>query len=259
MSTAGTATSRRPPTADETVRVVMKGIRRTIGTAPDKKTPATHDILAQLLDACPDTLIGKRDRALLALGFAGAFRHSELVALEAADLVEVADGLRVVIRHSKTDQEGQGQEIAIPRGYRLRPVEAVQTWLGAAEISSGPVFRPVARGGRVGTEALSPYAASLVIKQRIAAIGLDPATYSGHSLRSGFLTSAAEAGASLFKLTEVSRHKSLDTLRGCVRRVDLHAGAAFLYQPGSSDCSGSQGGSSQATTSAAAAHRGSQS
>jgi integrase len=184
-----------------------------------------------LLDACPDTLIGKRDRALLALGFAGAFRRSELVALEVADLIEVADGLRVVIRHSKTDQEGQGAKIAIPRCYRLRPVEAVQTWLAAAEINAGPEFRAVARGGRVGAEALSPYAASLVIKQRIAAIGLDPATYSGHSLRSGFLISAAEAGASLFKLTEVSRHKSLDTLRGYVRRVDLfkeRAGAAFL-------------------------------
>jgi integrase len=184
-----------------------------------------------LLDACPGTLIGKRDRALLALGFAGAFRRSELVALNVADLIEVADGLRVVIRHSKTDQEGQGAEIAIPRGYRLRPVEAVQTWLAAAEISVGPVFRSVALGGKVGTVALSPYAASLVIKQRIAAVGLDPAGYSGHSLRSGFLTSAAEAGASLFKLTEVSRHRSLDTLRGYVRRVDLfkeHAGAAFL-------------------------------
>ena len=216
---------------DETVRVVMKGIRRTIGTARDKKTPATHDILGEMLDAFPDTLIGKCERALLAFGFAGEFRRAELVALEVADLVEVADGLRVVIRHGKTDQEGQGAEIAIPRGYRLRPVEAVQMWLAAAEISRGSVFRSVARGGRVGTEALSPYAASLVIKQRIAAIGLDSATYSGHSLRSGFLTSAAEAGASLFKLTEVSRHKSLDTLRGYVRRVDLfkeYAGVAFL-------------------------------
>jgi len=125
----------------------MKGIRRTIGTAREKKTPATHDILAQLPDACPDTLIGKRDRALLALGFAGAFRRSELCALEVADLVEVPDGLRVVIRRSKTDQTGEGQEVAIPRGYKLRPVEAVQTWLAAAEISSGPVFRAVARGG----------------------------------------------------------------------------------------------------------------
>ena len=109
---------------DETVRVVMKGIRRTIGTARDKKTPATHDILGEMLDAFPDTLIGKCERALLAFGFAGEFRRPELVALKVADLVEVADGLRVVIRHGKSDQEGQGAEIAIPRGYRLRPVEA---------------------------------------------------------------------------------------------------------------------------------------
>jgi integrase len=143
MSTASTATSRRP--ADETVRVVMKGIRRTIDTAREKKTPATHDILSQLLDACLHTLIGKRDRALLAYGFAGAFRRAELVALDVADLVEVAEGLRAVIRHSKTDREGQGQEIAIPRGYCLRPVEAVQAWLAAAEISSGPVFAAVQR------------------------------------------------------------------------------------------------------------------
>ena len=97
--------------------------------------------------------------------------------------------------------------MAIPRGYRLRPVEAVQTWLAAAEISNGPVFRAAGR------------------------VGLDPASYGGHSLRSGFLTSAAESGASIWKLSEVSRHKSLDTLRGYVRRVDLfkeRAGAAFL-------------------------------
>jgi integrase len=174
-----------------------------------------------MLALCPDSMIGKRDRALLCLGFAGAFRRSELCALDVADLTEVPDGLRVLIRRSKGDQEGQGQEVAIPRGYKLRPVEAVQTWLAAAEISRGPVFRPVARGGRVGAEALSPCAASLVIKQRLAAIGLDPAAYSGHSLRSGFLTSAAEAGASLFKLTEVGRHKSvrrrpLALPRGCL-------------------------------------------
>ena len=93
------------------------------------------------------------------------------------------------------------------------------------------MFRSVARGVRIGTAALSPYAASLVIKQRIAAVSLDPVTYSGHSLRSGFLTSAAESGANIFKMAEVSRHRSLDTLRGYVRRVDLfkeHAAAAFL-------------------------------
>jgi site-specific recombinase XerC len=102
-----------------------------------------------MLDACPDTMIGIRDRALLALGFAGAFRRSELVALQVLDLAEVPDGYRVTIRRSKTDQTGQGAEIVIPRGLGIRPVAAVQTWLQAAEISGGPVFRAVAKVGRV--------------------------------------------------------------------------------------------------------------
>ena len=100
-----------------------------------------------MMAACPATLIGIRDRALLALGFAGAFRRSELVALDMADLAEVADGLRVPIRRSKTDQEGAGQEIAIPRGHHIRPVETLQAWLAAAGITAGPVFRQVTQTG----------------------------------------------------------------------------------------------------------------
>ena len=183
------------------------------------------------LALCPATLAGHRDRALLALGFAGALRRSELVALEVADLTEVPDGLRVRIRRSKTDQEGEGAEIAIPRGYRLRPVEAVQAWLAAAEISTGPVFRPVLKGGRVQGVPLTPHSAAQIVKAYARRAGLDAQGFAGHSLRSGFLTSAAEAGASVFKMTEVSRHKSVDVLRGYVRRADLfreHAGSAFL-------------------------------
>jgi site-specific recombinase XerD len=105
-----------PPTNSEAVKAVLRGIRRTIGTARPGKAPATADLIGQLLALCPDTMIGKRDRALLCLGFAGAFRRSELCALEVADPTEVPDGLRVLIRRSKGDQEGQGQEVAIPRG-----------------------------------------------------------------------------------------------------------------------------------------------
>jgi site-specific recombinase XerD len=220
-----------PPTNQEGVRAVLRGIRRTIGSAKVGKAPATADLLMQMVALCPDNMIGKRDRALLCLGFAGAFRRSELCALEVADLTEVPDGLRVLIRRSKGDQEGAGQEVAIPRGYKLRPVEAVQTWLAAAEISAGPVFRAVALGGAVSAKALADDSASRIVKRYAQRVGLDPASYAGHSLRSGFLTSAAESGASIWKLSEVSRHKSLDTLRGYVRRVDLfkeHAGAAFL-------------------------------
>jgi site-specific recombinase XerD len=209
-----------PPTNQEGVKAVLRGIRRTIGTARAGKAPATADLIGQMLALCPDTMIGKRDRALLCLGFAGAFRRSELCALEVADLTEVPDGLRVLIRRSKGDQEGQGQEVAIPRGYKLRPVEAVQTWLAAASISAGPVFRAVGRGGRVSCDALADDSAARIVKRYARRVGLDPASYAGHSLRSGFLTSAAETGASVWKAP-------LDTLRGCVRRVDLfkeHAG-----------------------------------
>ena len=184
-----------PPTSSEGVKAVLRGIRRTIGAAKQGKAPATADLLGQMLALCPDTMIGKRDRALLCLGFAGAFRRSELCALEVDDLIEVPDGLRILIRRSKSDQEGQGQEVAIPRGYRLRPVEAVQAWLAAAEISTGPVFRAVAQGGKVSDEALADDSASRIVKRYAQRVGLDPAPYAGHSLRSGFLTSAAESGA----------------------------------------------------------------
>jgi integrase len=136
-----------------------------------------------MLALCPDTLIGKRDRALLALGFAGAFRRSELCALQVDDLVEVPDGLRILLRRSKTDQEGQGTEAAIPRGYRLRPVEAVQTWLSAAEISAGPVFRAVARGGKVSDAALVDASAARIVKLYARRVGLDAAAYSGPAQR----------------------------------------------------------------------------
>jgi site-specific recombinase XerC len=145
-----------PPTNQEAVKAVLRGIRRTIGAVAQGKSPATADVLTAMLALCPATLAGHRDRALLALGFAGAFRRSELVALDIADLTEVPDGLRVRIRRSKTDQEGQGAEIAIPRGYRLRPVEAVQTWLAAAEgrPRAGRTAHPVQR--REGGEEVCP-------------------------------------------------------------------------------------------------------
>jgi len=184
-----------------------------------------------MLQAIPaDTLLGQRDRALLLLGFAGAFRRSELVALKVADLAFEPDGVRVLIRHSKADQEGGGQEIAIPRGTKMRPVAALRSWLDAASITAGPVFRSVNRHGKVG-EALTPQVVALVVKRHADAAGLDPDAFAGHSLRSGFLTSAAEAGADVLRMMEVSRHRRVETVQGYVRRASLfkgHAGAGFL-------------------------------
>ncbi len=118
-----------------------------------------------------------------------------------------------------------------PRGYRIRPVEHIETWLTAAGITEGPLFRPVLKGGRIQPEALSAFSAAEIVKLYAKRAGFDPASFAGHSLRSGFLTSAAESGASIFKMMDQSRHKSMDTLRSYVRRADLfreHARAAFL-------------------------------
>jgi site-specific recombinase XerD len=219
------------PTTAEEVKVVLAGIRRTVGTAPRRKAAATADRVRAMLNACPNNMLGIRDRALLALGFAGAFRRSELVALRVEDLTEVADGFRVLIRRSKTDQTGEGHEIVIPRGLRIRPVEAVQTWLQAAGVSDGLLFRTVHRGGHVRAWGVRGHDVALIVKRYAEAAGLDPLEFSGHSLRAGFATSAAETGASILKIMETTRHKSVDVLASYVRRVDLfkdHAGAAFL-------------------------------
>ena len=175
--------------------------------------------------------IRRRDRALLLLGFAGALRRSELVALQVEDLAVLPQGLKVTIRRSKTDQEGAGQVIAIMRGEVHCPVAAVQDWLQAAAITTGPVLRRVRKGGCVGDEGLSDRSVANLVKDYAERAGFKAEDFSGHSLRAGFLTSAAEAGAGVLKLVEVSRHRSLDTVRGYVRSAELfndHAGQGLL-------------------------------
>jgi site-specific recombinase XerD len=219
------------PTDDERVRATVRGIRRTHGAAPVKKAPATADRVLRMVAAHPTSLNGLRDRALLLLGFAGAFRRSELVALDCEDVEEITEGLRVTIRHSKTDQEGRGATMAIPRGVAACPVIALRAWLDAAKITTGPIFRPVAKGGRLQAGRLSDRSLAKIVKANAKRVGFDPALFAGHSLRSGFLTSAAARGASIFKMMDVSRHRSVDTLRGYVRDAELfrdHAGAGLL-------------------------------
>ncbi|MGG3813707.1 site-specific integrase [Methylorubrum rhodesianum] len=226
------------PTDDEEVRAAMKGIRRRIGVAPKRKAAATAEILAAVLMRIPDTLAGKRDRALLALGFAGAFRRSELVALNVTDLSEHADGLRVRVRRSKTDQEGQGVEKAIPHGRLIRPVALLREWLDAAGITEGPLFRPVSRSGNVRAVAnlakpprLTTQAVSDIIKRHLEAAGLDPALFGAHSLRAGFITTGAERGADLARIMDVSGHRDPRTVVGYIRRANAfkdHAGGGFL-------------------------------
>jgi site-specific recombinase XerD len=219
------------PTDDERVRATLRGIRRTLGTAAAKKTPATADRVIAMAPLPGARLSSLRDRALLLLGFAGAFRRSELAALDVEDLEETTEGLRVTIRHSKTDEEGRGVVIAIPYGRVACPVKALKAWLHATGITNGPVFRPIAKGQRLLDSRLTDRSVVNIVKAHAARAGLDPAQFAGHSLRSGFLTSAAAHGASIFKMADQSRHKSMDTLRGYVRDAEIfkdHAGKGLL-------------------------------
>ena len=220
-----------PPTDHAAVKATLQGIRRAIGGAPERKVPAVAEVLRDMARTAPAGLKGLRDRALLLLGFSGAFRRSELVALDVADLKETEDGLRVTIRRSKTDQEDMGATIAIIRGGACCPVKALRAWLDAAGISDGPIFRPVRKGGRVRDQRLTAKSVCNLVKAYADAVGRDAATFGAHSLRAGFLTSAARRGASVFKMRDVSRHKSMDVLQIYVRDADLfrdHAGAGLL-------------------------------
>ncbi|WP_244553018.1 site-specific integrase [Bradyrhizobium erythrophlei] len=184
-----------------------------------------------MVATAPDKLAGLRDRALLLIGFGGALRRSELVALDVADIEETATGLLVTIRGSKTDQERAGVAIAIARGDVACPAKALSEWLTAAGIETGPIFRPIDKAGTVRASRLTCRSVANIVKAYAARAGLDAGAFSGHSLRAGFLTSAAGKGASIFKMMDVSRHKSVDTLRGYVRDAELfkdHAGAGLL-------------------------------
>jgi site-specific recombinase XerD len=219
------------PTDAEAVKATMRGICRTFGSAKVKKAPAIAARMLSMVAAAPDRLSDLRDHALLLIGFAGAFRRSELVALDVADVEETAAGLLITIRRGKTDQEALGRVIAIARGDVACPVKALREWLDAAGILSGPLFRPINKSGTVAVSRLTCRSVANIVKDYAGRAGFDAAIYSGHSLRSGFLTSAAGRGASIFKMMDQSGHKSIDTLRGYVRDAELfkdHAGAGLL-------------------------------
>lgn len=213
------------------IKRALTGARRTIGEAVTKKKAATAPLVFKMLGSIKgNSLKARRDRALLALGFAGAFRRSELVALEVRDIEQANGGALITIRKSKTDQTGKGQTIGIPEGYMIEPLKLVRRWLESAGITEGPIFQRMNRHGQL-LGPMTPQAVALLIKDRARAIGEDPALFAGHSLRAGFITSGVEAGADALAISEVSRHKNLDVLKGYVRRGNLlrrHAGSAFL-------------------------------
>jgi site-specific recombinase XerD len=211
------------PTHHAMVTNTMKGIRRTKGTAPAQKAPALTDDIRAMVDAAGDGMIGARDRALVLAGFAGAFRRSELVALDVEDCAFGKDGLTITLRRSKTDQDGAGRKIGIPYGANPEtcPVRVLQSWMDQAGITSGPLLRSISRHGRVQPGRLSGVDVARVVKKLAERAGLDAAKYAAHSLRAGHATSAAIAGASERSIMNQTGHRSVQMVRRYIRDGSL--------------------------------------
>ena len=211
----------------------LAGIRREQRARPSARKAAltASELTAMIAAADGEGTRSIRDRAILALGLAAALRRSELVALELRDVKLVDKGLKLMLRHSKTDQEGEGQVIAVPSGKTLRPVERLKAWLAVRGSSAGPLFYQIDPQGRLTDKPMSDRSIARLIQKYAGRVGLDPGTVAGHSLRAGFLTEASRTGATIAKMQEVSRHKKVEVLLGYVRSVELfddHAGKGFL-------------------------------
>lgn len=232
-----TQAHRASPAQHPTVRATLRGLSRLMNTAPRRVKALREEDVRAMIARCPDSVIGTRDAALLALGFAAALRRSELCALRVDDVTllpsvrEHPRRMLLAIRRSKTDQNGKGQTIAVPEGRIIRPIQRLQAWLSASRITQGPLFRTMKRGGAVQKRPLHDSDIGRLVKRYAALIGLDPKEVAGHSLRAGFVTSAAAHHARLDKIMAVTRHTNASTVMQYIRDADAfcdHAGAAFL-------------------------------
>ncbi len=209
------------------LRGVLAGIRRTLGTAQHGAAPILTDRIQRIVAACPDTLLGTRDRAMVLFGFAAGSRASELASiLEVGDLSLTAEGhLYIRLRKSKADQDQAGRDFVVARGQHPQtcPVRAIQAWVSAARLdqTGGPLFRAVNRHGKVGKNALSRRSVGKILKAAAARAGLDPAGVSPHGLRAGMCTTAALAGATEIEIAGLSGHKSTAMMRRYVRAADI--------------------------------------
>jgi len=218
------------PTQTELVKSLLKAIRRKRvkekrPTASTSKAPATVDVIRAMLMHCQGkSLLEIRDRAILLVGFSGALRRSELVALQSEDIRINGKGADLFIASSKTDQYGRGEIVSIMRSENRDtcPVLALVDWFNASGITVGSAFCRIRRGNNIQESALSDKSVADIIKKYCHLAGLKPFDFSGHSLRSGMLTSAAEAGADLITLAQHARHKSTNTTMHYIRHANRY-------------------------------------
>ena len=206
------------------VKEALIGLTRLKGSVQKGKTPIYWEELEQMVSYMDTTtLSGLRDKALLLLGFMGAFRRSEIVGLDVEDIRRFPQGIVVTIKKSKTDQTQQGQQVGIPyiKEKDMDAIQALQAWMQAADIHTGPLFRSLLKNGKVSSRRLSDKSVNLLVKKYVALIGLDPELYGAHSLRHGFATYAALHGIEERLIMKQTRHRSVEMVRRYINEADL--------------------------------------
>lgn len=203
----------------DTLKKVLAGIKRTLGSRSERKSPIVIETLRSMTRCLDNTIIGTRDKAILLLGFAGAFRRSELCALNIEDLNETKEGYLVLVRKSKTDQEKKGMVKSIPYGSSVNtcPVRAIKDWLSCLGRTTGPLFVRMEKGDKLTKDRLRLGWISSIIKRNHAI--LDEGAFASHSLRAGFVTSAAKNNVPIHSIMTQTGHKKVDSLMVYIREA----------------------------------------
>lgn len=211
------------PTKTTLVKGVWDGLQRSIGVKEEGKDALWLEDLRKVVEMIPnDRLIGIRNRALLVIGWAAALRRSEIVHLNVENVDITREGLVLNLVRSKTDQKGEGQEVALPYGSNPTtcPVRLLEDWLIASKISEGPLFRRIDRHGNL-LGRLTPQSVRLIVKRCCETVGMDSEKYGAHSLRSGFCSTAAKAGKPEHQIMKQTRHKRSDSLQRYIKKANL--------------------------------------
>ena len=205
----------------------LMGIKRRKGSSQKGKKPLLINNLKALIKAINrldiNPIIKFRDRTIVLIGFSGGFRRNEIVSLNYDDIEFVSEGLKITLRRSKTDQYGEGSLKGLPYFDNpvYCPVISLQNWLKISEINSGPLFRRFLKGSKLTEKRLTDQTVALIIKKYLNLAGIDSKNYSGHSLRSGFATSAAESGAEERSIMAMTGHKSTEMVRRYIKEANI--------------------------------------
>jgi len=205
----------------------IMGIKRRKGSIQKGKKPLLINNLKELIKVIDEQnkkeIKKLRDRTIILIGFSGGFRRNEIVSLDFDDLDFVPEGLKINLRSSKTDQFGEGFTKALPYfdNSKFCPVVSLKKWIEISKISSGPLFRKFVKGSKLSDKRLTDQTVALLIKEYLQLTGIDSRNYSGHSLRSGFATSAAESGAEERSIMAMTGHKSTEMVRRYIKEANL--------------------------------------